>query len=79
MQLILEIDESQKDVLLNIIQNLRNGIVKNYTLSASSGGLAKKVIEHVSLEEEEEIKEILNAMTVEDKEVAHSTKYSIDL
>jgi len=79
MQLILEIDESQKDVLLNIIQNLRNGIVKNYTLSASSSGLETKVIEHVSFEEEEEIKEILNAMTAEDKEVAHSTKYSIDL
>ena len=79
MQLILDIEESQKDVVLNIIKNLKEGIIKNYTLRPSANRVQKADIEAVSDEEEQEIRDILKNMTVEDKQVAYSSKYSIDL
>ena len=79
MQLILDIEESQKDILLNIIKNLKEGIVKKYTLRPSVNRVQGANIESVSHEEEDEIKDILENMTVEDKQVAYSSKYSIDL
>ena len=79
MQLILDIEESQKDVVLNIIKNLKEGIIKNYTLRPSANRVQKADIEAVSDEEEQEIRDILKNMTVEDKQVAYSKTYSIDL
>ena len=77
MQLILDIEESQKDIVLNIIKNLKEGIIKKYTLRPNR--VQRADIEAVSDEEEQEIKDILENMTVEDKQVAYSSKYSIDL
>ena len=79
MQLILDIEESQKDIVLNIINNLKEGIVKKYTLKPSYPKAKQSNIEAVSLKEEEEIKDILANMTVEDKQVAYSKTYSINL
>lgn len=78
MQLILDIEESQKDIVLNIIENLKEGIVKKYTLNPSENSGKRADIEAISDEEEQEIKDILENMTVEDKQVAYSKKYSID-
>ncbi len=79
MQLILDIEESQKDIVLNIIKNLKEGIIKKYTLRPSANRVQRANIEAVSDKEEQEIKDILENMTVEDKQVAYSSKYSIDL
>jgi len=79
MQLILEIEESQKDIVLNIIKNLKEGIIKKYTLSSSPHKIKRADIETVSIEEEEEIKNILQNMTSDDKQLADSRKYSINL
>jgi hypothetical protein len=77
MQLILDIEESQKDVILNIIKNLKDGIVKGYTLKNSD--TSKSHIEPVSTKEEQEIKEILQSMSDEDREVSDSKTYTITL
>jgi hypothetical protein len=77
MQLILDIEESQKDVILNIIKNLKDGIVKGYTLKNSD--TSKSHIEPVSTREEQEIKEILQSMSDEDREVSDSKTYTITL
>ena len=79
MQLILDIEESQKDIILNIINNLKEGIVKEYTLSPSVHKIKNTNIETVSIEEEKEIKNILQNMTSDDKQVADIRKYSIAL
>jgi len=79
MQLILDIEESQKDIVLNIIKNLREGIIKRYTLRSSNHKIKRANIETVSIEEEEEIKNILQNMTSEDRELADIRKYSINL
>ena len=79
MQLILDIEESQKDIVLNIIKNLKEGIIKKYTLRPPANRVQRANIEAVSDKEEQEIKDILENMTVEDKQVAYSSKYSIDL
>ena len=79
MQLILDIEESQKDIVLNIIKNLKEGIVKKYTLTPSSPSVKRTHIEAVTLEEEQEIKEILSTMSVEDKQVASTKTYSLNL
>jgi len=79
MQLILEIEESQKDIVLNIIKNLKEGIIKKYTLSSSSHKIKRADIETVSIEEEQEIKNILQNMTSDDRQLADSRKYSINL
>lgn len=76
MQLILDIEENQKDVVLNIIKNLKDGIIKSYTLKESS---KKSNIEVVCFEEEREIKEILNTMSSDDKQIVDSRKYNINL
>jgi len=79
MQLILDIEESQKDIVLNIIKNLREGIIKRYTLRSSNHKIKRANIETVSIEEEEEIKNILQNMTSDDRELADIRKYSINL
>jgi anthranilate phosphoribosyltransferase len=79
MQLILDIEESQKDIVLNIIKNLREGIIKRYTLRSSNHKIERANIETVSIEEEEEIKNILQNMTSDDRELADIRKYSINL
>jgi len=79
MQLILDIEESQKDIVLNIIKNLREGIIKRYTLRSSNPKIKRANIETVSIEEEEEIKNILQNMTSDDRELADIRKYSINL
>jgi len=73
MQLILDIEASYKDTILNIIDNLKEGIVKNYTIASSS------TIEPLSIEEEEEIKTTLEAMSLEEREISDVRQYSIEL
>jgi hypothetical protein len=76
MQLVLDIDDSQRDVVLNIIKNLKDGIVKNYRLLSNN---SINDIEYVSAKEEEEIKSILSTLTDEDKEVVDVREYNITL
>ena len=77
MQLILDIEDSQKDVILNIIKNLKDGIVKGYTVKKSH--TSDSQVDAVSKEEEKEIKEILQGMSAEDKEVADTKTLTITL
>ena len=77
MQLILDIEDSKKDIVLNIIKNLKDGIVKNYTLKNSSN--SKSHIEFVSKEEEKEIKKALKTLSSDDKKIVSFTKYTIEL
>ena len=79
MQLILDIEESQKDIVLNIIKNLKEGIIKKYTLSSSNQKPERAHIQTISIEEEEEIKDILQNMTPDDRQVADSRRYTINL
>jgi hypothetical protein len=74
MQLVLDIEDSQKDIVLNIIKNLKDGIVKNYRLLSTTND-----IEYVSAQEEEEIKNILSTLTNEDKEIVDIREYNITL
>ncbi|MEA2029274.1 MAG: hypothetical protein U9N49_09920 [Campylobacterota bacterium] len=75
MQVILDIKANHKDIVLNIIKNLKEGIIKNYTVSSTD----RPIIESVSLQEEQEIKDILNSMTPQEREISDIRKYSIEL
>ena len=79
MQIILDIERSQKDIILNIINNLKEGIIKKYTLINSSNIITKADIEAVSVEEEQEIKELLSNMSADDKQIVDTQRYSINL
>ena len=79
MQIILDIEAGQKDIILNIINNLKEGIVTKYTLVGSENAFKRSDIEPLNPNEEQEIKEILSTMSIEDKQIVDSRKYSIDL
>ena len=75
MQLILDIEDNQQDIVLNIIKNLKEGIIKSYSIPFTQ----RADIKHVSPEEEQEIVEILNNMTPQDREISDVRQYSIEL
>ena len=79
MQIILDIERSQKDIILNILNNLKEGIIKKYTLINSSSVIPKADIETMSAEEEQEIKELLSNMSADDKQIVDTQRYSINL
>ena len=70
MQLILEVEESQKDIVLNIISNLKEGLIKKLKVLESP---------YVNPEEQKDIENILNARTDDDKAISHSKIISIDV
>jgi len=61
-----------------LFKNLKEGIIKKYTLSSSTHKIKRADIETVSIEEEEEIKNILQNMTSDDRQLADSRKYSLN-
>ena len=75
MQLILDIEESNKEIVLNIINNLKEGIINKYHFISTTSN--RDSIEAISKEEETEIKEILQNMSEDDREVIDIRKYSI--
>ena len=75
MQVILDIEANQKDILMNIINNLKEGIIKSCTIKNTSSDS----IENVSSKEELEIKTILDTMSHEDREISSVSKYSVEL
>jgi len=70
MQLILEIEESEKDIVLNIISNLKEGLIKKLKVLESP---------YVNAKEQKDIEDILNARTDDEKDIAYSKTISIDI
>jgi len=75
MQLVLDIDEQQKDTILNIIHNLKEGLVKKYTILAHHPQTA---ITAVAPDEEDEIRTLLESMTEDDRSISSVSHYTID-
>ena len=76
MQLVLDIDEQQKDTILNIIQNLKEGLVKRYTIRTHS---PMSDIPVVSPEEEDEIRTMLSEMSEDERTIVSTSSYQIEL
>lgn len=66
----LKVEDSGFDAFINIINNLRSGIIRDYTVK--NDDIAS--IEEVSDEENAYYANLLNKMTAEDREIA-SEKY----
>ena len=68
----LQIDDNNYDSFLTIIQNLKDGFIKNITVSNT-----KEIVESVSNEEQEYYQNLLNNMSEDDKII--SSKESIQI
>ena len=68
----LKVDDKNYDSFLTIINNLKDGFIKQLTVKSD-----KETIEVVSCEEQDEIEKILNSMSYEDKEISHTKIVSI--
>lgn len=68
----IQIDDKNYDSFMNILNNLKKGLIKNFTVNNNS-------IEVVSNEEQKDIENILNSMTIEDKEISHSKTVVFDI
>ncbi|MDY0116830.1 MAG: hypothetical protein RBR59_04535 [Sulfurimonadaceae bacterium] len=68
----IQIDDKNYDSFMNILNNLKKGLIKNFTVNNNS-------IELVSNEEQNDIENILNLMTIEDKEVSYSKTVVLDI
>ena len=70
----LQIDDNNYDSFLVIINNLKDGFIKNFTVNNN-----KNTIKTVSDEEQKDIENILNSISQEDKEVAFSKTIQIHI
>ncbi len=59
----LQIDDSNYESFLNIIQNLKDGFIKSFRVESSDS------IEYVSSKEQHYYEELLHSMSEEDKKV----------
>ena len=76
MQLVLDIDDRQEETILTIIQNLKKGLVKNYTIHKAS---PTEHIPAVSAQEEVDIRASLETMSAEDRQIVSTSRYDIHL
>jgi len=75
MQLILNIDDTQQETFLNIIQNLKEGMVKSYTLLKDKYDTN---IPFLSDKEEQEILDTLQNMTQEERTISDTRIYTLE-
>lgn len=70
MELQISIQEDKAELFLEILKSFKSDMIKKFKILDSK---------YVSDEEQQEIEAILNARTVEDKEIAYSKTISIDI
>jgi hypothetical protein len=75
MQLVLDIDEQQKDTVLNIIRNLKEGLVKRYTIRTHH---PQMTVAAVTPDEEDEIQALLENMREDERSISSVSHYKID-
>ena len=63
MQVVLEIEEHQKETLLNILENLKEGLIQKLKILDTN---------YVSDSEQKALEESFKNFTKEDKEISHS-------
>ncbi len=75
MQVVLDIDDKEEETILTIIRNLKQGLVKKYTIHRTTA----HHIPTVSKEEEAEILSSLESMSAEDRQIVSTSQYEIQL
>jgi hypothetical protein len=69
----LEVEDNNYNSFLTIIENLKDGFIKSFTVENKN----LNDIESVSYEEQQEYEDTLNALTIDDKSISSRELISI--